>query len=491
MAGHKHLFVRRDVWSLEASNPWDAVTTGYAKAVAEMRRRPADDPTSWDYQIALHATRADTPPGADWNYCQHESWFLLPWHRMYTYFFEQIARKVVVSQGGPKDWALPYWNYSAGGQASTLPPAFRLPTWNVDGTDQPNPLYTSHRAPGINDGAALPPNLVSFEGAFSFTNFTDLPAPGFGGGRAPATQFSRFPGALDGVPHGTVHGLVGGPTGGDCEQGWMSDPYCSPRDPVFWVHHTNIDRLWVNWLARGGGRANPTDRVWLKTRFPFYDENGARVTMTAADILDTVKQLHYKYDDGLPPVTASLRDVIAVNTPPPSLPQGPPRLIAASEEGMTLSGQPTSVTVPLPAAAQNTVATLVAGDSSGHLTLSVEGIQFVENPGVVYEVHLNLPPGGDPITNDTFFAGIISFFSSGRHEPGQKPDADPVGINHAFDITGLVQMLHAQDHWDAQQATITFIPVGLIPPGGTPESAYDVEPATTPHVARVSLSFTP
>ena len=180
-----------------------------------------------------------------------------------------------------------------------------------------------------------------------------------------------------------------------------------------------------------------------------------------------------------------------MNTPPPSLPQGPPRLIAASEEGVTLSGQRTSVTVPLAAAAQNAMEILAAGDSPGRLTLSVEGVQFTGNPGVVYEVHLNLPPDGDPITDDTFFAGVVSFFSPGRHDPGQKPDADPAGINHVFDITGLAQMLRAEDHWDAQQATVTFVPVGLIPPGGTLESAYDVEPTTTPHVARVSLSFTP
>ncbi len=496
MADRKHLFVRRDVWALEASNPWDKITTGYAKAVAEMRKRPIEDPTSWDYQVALHATRAKTPPGADWNYCQHETWFLLPWHRMYTYFFERIARKVVVSQGGPRDWTLPYWNYSAGGQSGTLPPAFRLPTWSVNGTVQPNPLYTSHRGPGINDGAALPPHLVSFDEAFSFTNFTDLPAPGFGGGRSPATQFSDTPGKLDEIPHGVVHGLVGGPNDRirGCEpedQGWMSDPYCSTLDPIFWLHHTNIDRLWVNWLAQGGGRANPTDRVWLRTKFPFYDENGTRVTMTAADILDTVKQLHYKYDDHPRPVTASLRDVIAVSTPPPSLPQGPPRLIAASEEGLTLSGQPTSVTMPLPATAENTMATLAAGDSPGRLTLSVEGVQFTGSPGVVYEVHLNLPPDGDPITDDTFFVGVVSFFSSGRQDAGQEPEANPAGINHAYDITGLARTLRAEDLWDAQQATVTFVPVGLIPPGGTLESAYDVEPATTPQVARVSLSFTP
>ena len=137
------------------------------------------------------------------------------------------------------------------------------------------------------------------------------------------------------------------------------------------------------------------------------------------------------------------------------------------------------------------MATLEAGNNPGRLTLSVEGVQFTGNPGVVYEVHLNLPPDGDPITDDTFFVGVIRFFSPGRHDPGQKPDADPAGINHAFDITGLVQTLRAQDSWNAQQTTVTFVPVGLIPPGGTLESAYDVAPATTVDVGRVSLSFPP
>jgi hypothetical protein len=476
---------------LEAADPWDAITTGYANAVAEMLSRPADDPTSWAYQNAMHSTYADVPPGAVWNQCQHASWFFLPWHRMYLYFFERIARKVVVSQGGPADWALPYWNYSVAGQARTLPPAFRLTTRRIDGVDQPNPLWTSHRAPGINDGAALTARQTSFAYAFSFTNFTDLPSPSFGGGRAPATHFSRFTGALENQPHNIVHDLVGGPGAGQCEQGWMSDPNCAALDPIFWLHHANIDRLWTNWLAQGGGRANPTDRAWLATPFTFFDENGMRVTMTAADILDTVTQLRYRYDDSLPPVTARLRELVAMNTPPPSLPQGPPRLIAASEEDVILSGQRTSVTVPLPAAAQNTVAAFAAEDNPGRMTLNVEGIQVPKPPGVVYEVHLNLPPETDPTTDDTFFVGHITFFGAGHRESGQKPDTDPVELYHSFDITGLVQMLRAQDRWNPQQATITFIPVGLTPPPGTPGSAYDVEPATALRVARVSLSSTP
>lgn len=62
--------MRRDVWSLEATEPWDSVTLGYAKAVAEMQARPADDPTSWAYQAAIHGTYTDAPPGAEWNQCQ-------------------------------------------------------------------------------------------------------------------------------------------------------------------------------------------------------------------------------------------------------------------------------------------------------------------------------------------------------------------------------------------------------------------------------------
>ena len=489
--GATELFVRRDVWSLEASDPWDTVTIGYAKAVAEMQARPADDPTSWIYQAAMHGTYADVPPGAVWNQCQHASWFFLSWHRMYTYWFERIARKVAVSQGGPTDWALPYWNYSVGGQANTLPPAFRSPTWRVNGTDAPNPLYTTHRAPGINDGAGLLPRQTSFAYAFSFTNFTDLPTPSFGGGRAPATHFSHFTGALENQPHNIVHDLVGGPGDGECEQGWMSDPNCAAQDPIFWLHHANIDRLWTNWLTQGGGRADPTDRAWLATPFTFYDENGTQVTMTAADILDTVIQLRYRYDDHLPPVTTRLRDLIAVNMPPPSSPQDPPRLIATSDDGVTLTGQPTPLTVPLPATAQNTVAALAAGDRPGRLSLNVEGIQVPKPPGVVYEVHLNLPPDVDPTTDNTFFVGQISFFGSGHHEPGQHPDTHQAGLSHTFDITGLVQLLYAQHHWDPQQATITFIPVGLTPPPGNPGSAYDTEPTTTPRVARISLSSTP
>jgi len=78
----------------------------------------------------------------------------------------------------------------------------------------------------------------------------------------------------------------------------MGDPNTSARDPIFYLHHANIDRLWKRWLDRGSGRQDPTgDQVWMNTMFTFFDEKGQQVQKTGKDILDTVGQLNYCYDD--------------------------------------------------------------------------------------------------------------------------------------------------------------------------------------------------
>ena len=61
------------------------------RGLAVMRARPLSDPTSWDFQVNIHATRDLSNP-AVWNQCQHGNYFFLPWHRMYIYWFERILR---------------------------------------------------------------------------------------------------------------------------------------------------------------------------------------------------------------------------------------------------------------------------------------------------------------------------------------------------------------------------------------------------------------
>src|SRR3989337_1126764 len=101
---------RRDVWQVPE---WDESLIWYARAIAEMQRRPLSDPRSWRYQAAIHefngsASTPGVPPDARrcGNQCKDGSWFFLPWHRWYLLYFEEIVGATVVQLGGPPDWAL-------------------------------------------------------------------------------------------------------------------------------------------------------------------------------------------------------------------------------------------------------------------------------------------------------------------------------------------------------------------------------------------------
>jgi hypothetical protein len=246
----------------------------------------------------MHGSFVQMAPTALWRECQHRHWYFFPWHRMYLYFFERIVRAAVVSAGGPDDFALPYWNYDQPNPRNMLPEPFRQQTL-PDGSA--NPLYVAPpgRVTALNNGTAgLSPQATSSSAAMNLTNFTDDPSSftTFGGSRRPPEHFAlpAFMGQLENQPHNAVHGAIGGGVAGQCGGGLMSDPWCAALDPIFWVHHAHIDRLWDEWLARGGGRANPSDTAWRNQSFRFHDETGAQVSMTAADVLDT-KRLGYAY----------------------------------------------------------------------------------------------------------------------------------------------------------------------------------------------------
>ena len=146
--------IRRDVWKLPAG---DATLEWYGKAVAELKKRPLNDPTGWRYQAAIHdyggvpdplATPQDQKP-ADWQtywqQCQHFCAYFLPWHRAYLFYFEDLIAKTIASLGGPAGWCLPYWNYSD----TTNPQALQLPPGFYQG-GAANPLYVAQRSQAAN-----------------------------------------------------------------------------------------------------------------------------------------------------------------------------------------------------------------------------------------------------------------------------------------------------------------------------------------------------
>jgi tyrosinase len=96
--------------------------------------------------------------------------------------------------------------------------------------------------------------------------------------------------------HNGVHLWVGGIEGE--RQGTM-DLNTSLNDPVFWLHHANIDRIWEAWVQENGEVYEPV-RGWprrdenLNQAMIPFDEVGQKVT--PASVLD-IGELGYEYSE--------------------------------------------------------------------------------------------------------------------------------------------------------------------------------------------------
>ena len=475
-------FLRRDVWNLDdEGGVWHPVVRAYADAVGVMKQRSAvdrDDPTGWSYQASVHALPPGTPADAFQNQCQHGSWFFLPWHRIYLHWFEEIVRDIVrtelpnVSQQVRDTWALPYWDYSRGGQNERwrrLPRAFRTPT-KVDGS--PNPLFTSRRntRPGLNmnAGAPLLDRLVSTR-ALDQRVFAISPLPGqpngFGG---PVTGWHHDPGpagSLELTPHGDVHTNVGGPGG------LMATFPNAPLDAVFWLHHANIDRLWVVWLNQDDvQRRNPTDTGWRNFPFPFRDATGTRVTppWSPRSVLDTVSDLGYTYEvvDRFP---TGREAVTRMSAQPPDKPEldAPPELVGATSEPVQLTGRRAAVSVDV-GEATGPAARGGPGDPDQQVYLQIDDVRGAENPGVTYAVFVNLPDGSDPDDDpDQYYVGNVSLFGIEATQDLGRDVHGGAGLSFAFDITDVARDQQAAGRWDPSQLTVTFVPIGGTDPDET------------------------
>lgn len=230
-------------------------------------------PVSWEGFSNVHGTFA-----TGFNLCPHGNWYFLPWHRSYIRMYEVAVRDLT----GKTDFAMPYWDWTAN---PDFPEAF--------GADQvlgqPNPLFVSGRLMGTGDAMA-----TGVTGQTVLDRILDAQTYEEFGSSRPNGQDSTADfwvqrrgtsAELEFNPHDNVHCDVRGPfmcTG------------ASPQDPIFQMHHCNIDRIWQAW--NDTGKANSADALWRDMAFTghFIDPTGATYTDVVRDLLD-IESLGYTY----------------------------------------------------------------------------------------------------------------------------------------------------------------------------------------------------
>ncbi|WP_173346118.1 tyrosinase family protein [Pseudoduganella dura] len=263
-----------------ASNKGRRMLQTYADSVWRMNNpltQPEASPRSWMFQWYTHMVRGDRGKAAElsrvyplggtamalanemWNTCQSHlgqpQQYFLPWHRMYLRYLEEIVRAV----SGDPCFTMPYWDYTDPAQQA-LPVEFRQrfhPRWGA--------LYREERYPEINAGTPLPAGRAGFG-----LNLDCMKS----GSYNPFNGDAGFCANIDGMVHGAAHLDIG------TQLGMATVPWAA-SDPVFWVHHCNIDRIWASWNRLGG--RNPSDPAFLDKAFVFANGGGTRAETQIRD----------------------------------------------------------------------------------------------------------------------------------------------------------------------------------------------------------------
>lgn len=302
------------------------VLSSYAKAITAMLKLPPSDPRNWYRNAFVHTLD-----------CPHGNWWFPVWHRGYLGWFERTCREL----SGDPDFALPFWDWTAlprvpkqffQGVLNPADPAY-ISSYQAFYTQLSNPmsaLWQSFSAaqskemslrgynsmndvwaqvqgdpmfvppPGVRALTATSPGFDRpTKKAVALSTIMKSLAPkdfiSFASDQAPFHSQSAGFGILEGQPHNNVHNCVGG----------LMEDMLSTIDPLFFLHHANIDRLWDVW-TRKQQKLNlptlPTEadlQSWTSEPFLFFhDENGKPVSQTTAGDYAVIGNFGYAYEHG-------------------------------------------------------------------------------------------------------------------------------------------------------------------------------------------------
>lgn len=403
---------RKDISSLQPDSP-DLVN--YAAAVKKMRTLSASDKKSWNNQWAIHT-----------NFCPHGNWWFLPWHRAYLHYFEMCCREVLQTP----DFALPYWDWTSN---PTMPGPFQ---------QTGSPLNHTRRLTGTME---IPSEFVGRRVVNDILRGGVLPVFYSSPTRTDDQRERSAKGTLESIPHDNVHGQ----TGGD-----MGSVPTSPNDPIFWLHHCNIDRIWASW-GQLHGNAAYTNKLWTDHALTtFFDPaSNGEVKPVTSTTLDAAR--YGSSYDRLETVQGGPAVMSAVK---PGLGEGgklKSSMTTLKQPVKLWAGQSTAMTL------DNDFASFVSnvssdGSTDSDVLLYVEGVEPPKSATVSVRVFLNCrnPGPGVPL-DDPSYVGTVGFF--GGHDHG---NGNGEGVTFVFSLENKLERLRrAGLYADTSKVDVSLVPI--------------------------------
>jgi tyrosinase len=255
----------------------------------------------WHY-VAMNTPTLTSPTDTSGRNSAHRGPIFAPWHRFMLLLFEQHLRRVL----SEPTFGLPYWDWAADGDLQNTQQQINAALWKstgIGGTGNPvttgpfafdpNPQTNSFRvffaenvftgqlgysAAGRGLSRALGadnrllPLTSAVKGALSETEYDapdwDAAAPKF------RNRLEGWRTGPTGTPPG-LHNMVHVWVGGDMSPG------TSPNDPVFYLNHCNVDRVWEGWMTANS-------RTYLPTQATLNAPVGHRLKDTITSLVTTI-----------------------------------------------------------------------------------------------------------------------------------------------------------------------------------------------------------
>ena len=314
------------------------VLDSYKRGIRKMLELPPTDARNWYRNALVHPFD-----------CPHGNWWFLVWHRAYLGWLEVTLRDL----SADPEFALPYWDWTktprvpAAMFVDVLDPnnvAFvsTFDKFKTQFTPAIAALYTSFSQdqkaalvqrgfpgttpddfwgaaeqmffdqsdargltaanPDLDPATQATVALATIRASIQTSAFAGGPgqAAGFQSGKAPNHSQSSKKGILESQPHDNVHGAMGGPAGAAFMVSLMSSV-----DPIFFLHHGNLDRLWDVWTRRQTALGRPALpqaadlTAWSDEQFLFFSNaQGQPVTTTKAGDYASMSAFDYDYSVG-------------------------------------------------------------------------------------------------------------------------------------------------------------------------------------------------